>query len=1023
MFLAFDPYLLLAMICCFFFIPGVIISVALLKGVRLGIFEKSIIGLGLGFSVPQLVPFLLFLLFDIKYTYGLAIATVAVWWLLALTLAGWKRIDKDVVDLAKNIMVVSQGRALLCFAMAFLVLLAFWIRLGSYSPVFYELDPYYYIYISQQIITLGFNPLADQTAWWPHDISHRAAPVLAYMESLWYSLYNGSNDYSNMLLAAITSVYPPVAAALAVLLFYLFLSQIVRQEYAVLGAGIASFTPMFLLKTMAGEMEIQPYAFFALAFFYSTYLLMLKEKSRVLALVSGLAFIALALGSASAILALVVLALFWLAYVLVLFYKNESADGLKSLLELNALFVSVGIIGSAFLGFLFNGGLALSSLLLGLIILALPAGLYIIQIKKIAFKDRNVAVAIAAFLILIFMLSPLAGPIKSMGRSGFAVVEYKTALDRTIAEQGMAGHDFSNEIGFVGANYESIISFFFPDDNSRNFFGLIVSPLLIVLGIISSLSNMLLAVLVSAINFILSSNVTYDWKANSFVMLWPAAMTAAAAYHLYEKRKETPEELLVPLLFMAVVFPPFIVGILKAKYTIYAAFFIAGGVAYVFSVAERFLKNRKILKESSTGLVLVMVAILILQFFYANLAFGLTIGNFEIRFQDDPYAAKEKLDAACQQTGDSTICTAAANPMAYAKLGTNYQYNQLLCMITALPGFDYYTDPQKAPHLYKAAALRCHKLSDYWISSMEWIRDSTEKDARITSWWDYGHWINFFGQRNSVLRNEHAYLDMIYRVAYSYTEGNEEDLLKTMQDYGSEYALFDVEILGSSEGFGAKFGALNYLGCVHANRTNVSYWPGQSDCEREKLFEVIYVSQDKICTISENPRKTGFVASRVYIGPPNGEQKYSVYYPGECVGSITNEQARYFCANYVHLVPVYCVGEVELATGDKMTGTYYLNETYPNGDLRVNKAFLVYPSRLDGAYNQGPLMAFTTVYTKQKVWLENGQIVDGYDDRKTHFYESNIYKALVLDELEGFDKVYDNGAVKIYKIRRENVLE
>ncbi len=1022
MFLAFDPYLLLAIIFCCFFIPGIVISHALLKGAKLGTFEKSIMGLGLGFSVPQLVPFLLFLLFGIKYSYDLAIATIAVWWLLALALAGWKRIDKDAVEFAKNIMAVPQDRAFLCFAMAFLALLAFWIRLGSYSPVFYELDPYYYTYISQQIITLGFNPLDDNTAWWPHDVDHRAVPVLAYMESLWYSLYNGSNDYSNMLLAAVASVYPPIAAALAVLLFYLFLSQAVRQEYAVLGAGIASLAPMFLLKTMAGEMEIQPYAFFALAFFYSAYVLMLKEKSRALAFVSGLAFIALALGSASAILALVVLALFWLAYALVLFYKNESADGLKSLLELNAVFIAVGIVGAASFDMLFTGGFALSSLLTGLLIFALPAGLYIIKIRKIEFKDRNVAVAGAALLIFVFMLSPLAEPVKSMGRAGFAVVEYKTALERTIAEQGMAGHDFSDEIGFAGANYESIISFFFPDNNSGNFFALIASPLLIVLGIVSSLSNMLLAVLVSAINFVLSSNASYDWKANSFVMLWPAAMVAAAAYHLYEKRKEKPEELLVPLLFMAVVFPPFIVGILKAKYTIYAAFFIAGGIAYVFSVAERFLKNRKIIKESSYALALVMTAILILQFFYTNLAFGLALSNFNVRFQDDPYAAKEKLDAACKATGDAVVCAAAANPMDYAKLGTNNQYNQLLCIITALPGFDYYTDPQKAPLLYRAALVRCNKLSDYWISSMEWIRDHTEKDARIISWWDYGHWINFFGQRNSILRNEHAYLDMIYRVAYSYTEGDEEDLLKTMQDYGSEYALFDVEILGSSEGFGAKFGALNYLGCVHANRTNVSYWPGQSDCERENLFEVIYVSQDKTCVISENPRKTGFVASKVYIGPPNGEQKYSIYYPGECVGSITNEQVRYFCANYVHLVPAYCVGEVELATGDKMTGTYYLNETYPNGDLRVNKAFLVYPSRLDGAYNQGPLMAFTTVYTKQKVWLENGQIVDGYEDRKTHFYDSNIYKALVLDELEGFDKVYDNGAVKIYKIRRENVL-
>ncbi|MFH1222167.1 MAG: hypothetical protein V1492_03720, partial [Candidatus Micrarchaeota archaeon] len=141
------------------------------------------------------------------------------------------------------------------------------------------------------------------------------------------------------------------------------------------------------------------------------------------------------------------------------------------------------------------------------------------------------------------------------------------------------------------------------------------------------------------------------------------------------------------------------------------------------------------------------------------------------------------------------------------------------------------------------------------------------------------------------------------------------------------------------------------------------------------------------------------------------------YYPGECSGNVSDERIRYFCANYVHLVPTYCAGNVELANGQQQVGTYYINETYPNGDLKVNKGFIAYPFLVKGTFTGGDLTGITMIYTKDKVWLENGQIVDGYADRKGDFYDSNLYTSLMLNEVEGFDQVYDNGAVKIYKLR------
>lgn len=1016
------------------------ISIALLKDTRLNIFEKSIIGLGLGFSVPQLFPFLLFFFFGIKYTYELALATVAVWWLFAIALSVWKRIDGDLLDFTNQLK--NQKKESLAFycVLILIAFVVFWIRLSSYSPVFQELDPYYYTYIAQQILVFGYNPLNDQTGWWPVlEVSHRVIPVISYMESLWYSLYNGSNQYNNMLLAVIASVYPPIAATLAFLFFYLFLSRITKREYALVSAAISSFTTMFILKTMAGEMEIQPYAFFALSFFYALYFLTIKEKNRMFAIIAAIAYTALALGSSSEVLGLVFLSLSWLVFALVLFYKNTEAETIKKYLELNAIVLVIGpVLASGIIKNTFYAGhfaFSLTNIAIAFIILAILSVLYIVQSKKIkqveeimSKYNRSYIIATLALLLVIFLLSPLSEPIKDIGRAGFGVVEYKVALSKTIAEQGMAGHDFGDDIGFVAADYSSIAYFFFSpladsisgsegQKTIRDLANAFGSGLSIVFIVFTILGNLFFASLVKIINFVLSSNATYDWKNNSLVMFWPVAFLLASIYYLYKNRNENAEQFIGLIFLFVMVFPVLIVGLIKAKYTIYAGFFLGGAIAFVFQAADDALKF-KLLSQQNKTLVIVAAVLLLLQFFYSGIAPGLLAISFETRFQDNPLVVKEKLDFACKQSNDATICAAAADPMGYANLGTNQQYDHKLCLLTTLP-YDVFSNPSKSLNLYRAALLRCSRIADYWISSMEWIRYNTEPDSRIISWWDYGHWINFFGQKNTVLRNEHASLDMIYRVAYAYTEGNESELIKTMKDYGSKYALFDIEILAGSGGFGAKYGALNYLGCNYVNRTNVSYDPGQSDCERENLWEIIYVSQNNLCTISENPKKMGFVASKVFIGPPNGAQKYSPYYPGECVGKIDDERIRMFCSNYVRLVPVYCVGEVELADGTKTTGTYYLNETYPNGALKLNKALLIFPSQLNNVYQYGQLISFTTIYTKQKIWLENGEFVDGYKDRKGHFYDSNIYKALVLKELEGFEKVYDNGAVVIYKIKSE----
>jgi asparagine N-glycosylation enzyme membrane subunit Stt3 len=294
---------------------------------------------------------------------------------------------------------------------------------------------------------------------------------------------------------------------------------------------------------------------------------------------------------------------------------------------------------------------------------------------------------------------------------------------------------------------------------------------------------------------------------------------------------------------------------------------------------------------------------------------------------------------------------------------------------------------------------------------MEWIKNNLEPDARITSWWDYGHWINYFGERDAVIRNEHISHEMIGAVAHGYLDATPEELKETMQYYGSDYALFDIELIAGGDSLGGKYSALNYLSCARDNETTVLDSPGESICEAEHLWETIFVSSIP-CTISDLTGKTGLTAYKLYAG----DTPLS-FYPSFCENPSDQTYVQY-CRSAYQAVPTYCVGEATLASGEATTATYYINETYSNGDLKLNKAQLGLISSLTATSHLGDATQLTLFYTNDPIWLENGEIKSGYEDRKGKFYDSALYRAIFLGEIPGFDLVYvtSDGAVRIFKI-------
>jgi len=1030
-FVSFDLFAFLAWLFLSTLLPGIILSFSLFKKHEdFGSIEKLLIGFALGFVLLPLIPFLLYIIAGVQFGYTIAMISVALLYLIALVFFIKNKAYEGIIPNQIGFKIYPSH--FVALSLIIILALTYLIRVGSYSPVFQELDPYYYTYTAYQILTAGYNPINDQTAWFPEvTVSHRSIPEISYLESIWYSLYSQGGKADNMLLADIASMYPPAAAVLSVFFIYLLVSWASKKEWGVIAAGIASFVPVFIYKLSAGEQEVQPYAFFALFFFYAMYALAMKKKDirlpsmadmslgkdAIYPVLAGLAFAALALGSSSQILAIASLILFIMAQALLFFFRDDDTKELNHLLLSNSIVFLIGpLIGSAFLKAYFETGALSFSLAVASAIPLLFAGVLIFIKQKVPQRTNQTAILGALIIIglALYAFTPIGDLVKNVGRAGFEIAKYNAPLDRTIAEQGTAGADFGSQIGFIGQSYS------LPPVLDAG--SLINTIMFIVMLPFSFAANILLSLFVGITNLFLGTDVAFEDKDVSILLFWTVLFLAGSIYALWRFYKKSDDAL--PLFLLAIVMPPLVVGLIKAKYTIYAGVLLAVAIGFTLgqarSIADAYMKDEKLKSSAYKGLLALGAILVILQFINMGFAPSLLWGSFQTLYQNDPAALGPKLTEFCAAGADSAVCDAAKDPVGYASKGTNFQYDTKLCMLSMLSSYQSYkymydgnaSNDALIPSLEaSAASFRCQRISDYWIDSMEWIRDNTENGSRVTSWWDYGHWINYFGLRNAVIRNEHASHQMIGDVAHGYTDASPDEFKAWMKAHDSKYALFDIELVYGGGSLGGKYGALNYLSCARDNETSVAKAPGESLCEAEHLWEEVFVSRNP-CTISTLTNRTGLTAYKIYSG-----EQYLSYYPSFCMAS-EDPKVQAYCNNVIRAVPAYCVGNATLADGQGTIGTYYLNETYPNGDLKLNKATLLMPYSLQNTMHLGPATGVTLFYTNDQVWLENGVVKSGFEDRKGKFYDSAIYRALFLNDLPGFKLAYStpDGAVKIYKI-------
>ncbi len=967
----FDIYQLFLVIILGYFLPGSILGFALFfnpnkekKGFSL--LESKLIGFSIALVAIPIISFIPMLL-GVKFSLLLTYFSISIFYVFAIYFF-IKNKAKDKVKYAfeqfnidSKQKLIDTGLNIILFIILFLT---FFVRFQTLGPVYTELDPYYYDYGATQLINSGQVIYDDKTAWVPEVVSsHRGKEVLYLLEAQWYELYTQGGEYNKYLLSTIAAFYPPLVSSLMIFFIYLLIKSATDKKYAIAAIGLLAFMPMNIMKTLAGESEVQPWAFFSLSFFFSSAFLYFNSKLdyRFLFLVI-LSYFAVYFGCSSISVVQLFLLLFVITKSLLFLLDASNQEQLKSFAIKSAVIAPFILIFTLLMTFYSHSSLNKFGVLLFLVLLFPFMLFYFIKYlisKSIDLnkKTRYISVFILFLFGFLFLISPFSHSLTSFAKSVISIGQFNAPLDRTIAEQKPAGDSYDFELGFPATITKDSI------------FSLITQPFTLLFNLLIKISDYLFHIL-------LNTKISTDDKQDSLLYVFFIFSVFSLTFEIFLKKSS--KLINIGLFFLLLSLPISYIGFHKDKYTIYMgwAFVIMFAVSlYVFS--NFFNKQTK--KYIYLIGLLILTFSSIFQFFNQTTQSILSV-SFAQRFSEDPKAYVSDLKILCNQTKYEKACDFVKDPDNFLSEIQN-QYDPNLCVFSLLNN-DFSNDLKKV-----GASLRCNFISPYWLESMEWISKNTPKNARFTSWWDYGHGTNFFGERNTVTRNEHSSHHMIEQTAYSLLQGTPEELKEFMLSHNSTYLILDKEIILSGQIFGAKYGALNYLSCAYTNDTNVNLTPGQSQCEKQHLWEnlVVLLNDNSECTISDS----------------------------------LNLKGKFVYDVYTH-TPLYCLGKVKTIMGE-INGLYYLNKKDENGDLKVVPAVL-----MTGQIDQNTIL-INTLYINDPIFIKeeiNGS--KSYfgakdSDLPTDFYRSNLYNGFMFDRIPGFEKVFETSdkAVKIFRIKGE----
>jgi len=86
--------------------------------------------------------------------------------------------------------------------------------------------------------------------------------------------------------------------------------------------------------------------------------------------------------------------------------------------------------------------------------------------------------------------------------------------------------------------------------------------------------------------------------------------------------------------------------------------------------------------------------------------------------------------------------------------------------------------------LYEGIGMSGH---DYWLGALLWLRENTDRNAIVISWWDYGYIIQYYANRTTIVDPGNVYEWRNVKVAKFFMSESEEESLKILnQSFGFE---------------------------------------------------------------------------------------------------------------------------------------------------------------------------------------------------------------------------------------------
>ncbi|MCL4383542.1 MAG: hypothetical protein M1168_03680 [Candidatus Marsarchaeota archaeon] len=849
------------------------------------------------------------------------------------------------------------------FALMLIVFVTRIIGIGT-SSTYFEFDPYFDMINTQSILTYGYQLLYSPSAWpvASQGTVLRIQPLIPYLEAYWYSLMNMFTHYSafsTSLMSNVSSVYPPLTAALLVFVIFLLIYKQYDEWIGLISAGLIATIPVLFTTFVAGEQLLEPWGIFSLFFFFAAYMMAIKNmKNMRYAILAGIAFASTFLGAHYYTVDAGVLTLYILIQGVINILRRDFDINFY---KMNA--IVIGII-AVFLAIyhpyhatlsgripnVLGIPITLSGPLFALLIVAIleyfPKILHKNKIifKKLDFKSYFIFLLfVFVILILLLLFTPIGNPIRSYINLSAKFTTPSTPLFMTVQEFIPTGLSFN----FAGNGF-GIIALGIPHFALLLFAVIGVGSLLVLLSIIfrnDKIGVLYLAILfpllfagLSEVKYIPHLSVAYAM----IISILIGEILVLKSKNFAEFRNINIKSSLQSVYTNNKAFAFSVFAI--------ALFFISSILALIFLFYLLFNKNITDSKNKRNIFIALIIIIILIEF-----ASIVTVRTFIL--------------------GESRSII-----QAFSAIVIHFNNPAQECNIFGQSG-----------NLVGSDAF-CNQVPSYWLSAAQWMRNNVGPyGPRILSWWDYGDWINWFGNSNAVLRGDNSVPTEDYAAAANYVLGptygyNESRLINFMNTNQTKYIIFD-------QGLIPKWGALDFLACININATSKAFAIAQGHSQNPPVPYALGHSQ---CEITHDPEYALIPLSALV--PNSSQQNINNY----CSFSNSTDLfiKAYLVVNNSLENNTVCVNSVpnrNNALQIYSSAHKKLNEFVSFNDQQITFQGIIPISNQD-------YVSELVIYTP------NGPN-DTVENAPSYFYNSNFYKGFFYGKLNGFTQVWPNSSI------------